>query len=346
MPSYDGCPGSLCCAEDTLSCEGACLYGRKLFCSTFAGGNATAPEPFGDCGGGRTCFIGSPDVSCPQISPPAGTICGVNIDPTTRTETSCWTVCGPGSVESQNNTSLCPQILGFSPRCCARSTDACGGCQFGRREYCALAGNNDPLAAGKTCLLGGTCFIGEPDSSCPQVPPPTAPPICGVTPVNNKDSYCSISCGGNAALSGYSGCNGLACCLGTTAPQFPGVPAASEYVLCEQIPDATAKSACQACVNNPGGSGIWTAIGCIKTDFASIAQTAIKLGLGMGGGFALLLILFAGFSLSTSQGDPKRTSEAKELITSVVIGLLFIIFSITILQFVGVSIFKIPGFGG
>jgi len=63
------------------------------------------------------------------------------------------------------------------------------------------------------------------------------------------------------------------------------------------------------------------------------------------GAIVLIMILAGAFMLSTSQGDPKKTQDAKELISSAIIGLLFIIFSITILQFVGVSILRIPGFG-
>lgn|GEM_PF-2299671 len=92
-------------------------------------------------------------------------------------------------------------------------------------------------------------------------------------------------------------------------------------------------------------TGIYTAVGCIGTDTNSIVGSFIKLGLGIAGGVALLMILAGGFMYTTSQGEPKRAGEAKELITSAVMGLLFIIFSVTILQFIGVSILKIPGFG-
>jgi hypothetical protein len=72
----------------------------------------------------------------------------------------------------------------------------------------------------------------------------------------------------------------------------------------------------------------------------------IQIGLGLAGGIALLMIIAAGFLLTTSQNDPKKVTEAKELVTSAVIGLLFIVFSVTILQFIGVTILRIPGFGG
>ncbi len=65
----------------------------------------------------------------------------------------------------------------------------------------------------------------------------------------------------------------------------------------------------------------------------------------IGGGVALIIILAGGFQLTISQGDPKKTSEAKELITSALIGLVFIIFSVAILQLIGVQILQIPEFG-
>lgn len=132
------------------------------------------------------------------------------------------------------------------------------------------------------------------------------------------------------------------------------------YKICEQIDQtqphlATAYSNCIECVEseingqpgteqNPGG--LWTAIGCIPRDPTAIVENLLKVGLGMGGGVALLMILAAGFLFSISQGDPKRTGEAKELLTAAITGLLFIIFSVVILQFIGYTVLKIPGFGG
>ncbi len=133
----------------------------------------------------------------------------------------------------------------------------------------------------------------------------------------------------------------------------------SPYFICQQIPNSQERSACESCVkqeeitNEKGEvvsagsvSGLWTAVGCIKTDSTSILRTFITIGLSLGGSVALIMILVAGFMFSTSQGDAKRTGEAKEMLTSAIIGLLFIIFSVTILQFIGVTLLRIPGFGG
>lgn len=138
-----------------------------------------------------------------------------------------------------------------------------------------------------------------------------------------------------------------------------------KFKLCEQIPKTNSDGfpnkrflRCQNCLAGVSDLdsigpilvpdtplGIWTAVGCIKTDPQNIIITVIRLGLGVAGGGALLMILSASFIISVSAGDAKKFTEAKEMISNAVIGLVFIIMSITILQFIGVSLFHIPGFG-
>ncbi len=122
-----------------------------------------------------------------------------------------------------------------------------------------------------------------------------------------------------------------------------GTSESSTYELCAQIDQS--KPQYQACMSCFTGEGIWTAVGCIPSDPESIIQTVITIGLSVGGGVVLIMILAGSFMLSVSQGDPNKTKEAKEIITSAIIGLIFVIFSVTILQFIGVSILHIPGFG-
>lgn len=143
-------------------------------------------------------------------------------------------------------------------------------------------------------------------------------------------------------------------CL-TTKPKPIDPNQPYEYKICDQIngnlktPEgASAKDACLQCVggNELGREGIWTAIGCIPRDPEKIVKSLLRLGLGMGGGFALIIILASGFVLSVSQGEPNRINEAKQWLTSALVGMLFIIFSVTLLHFIGYTIFRIPGFGG
>lgn len=117
------------------------------------------------------------------------------------------------------------------------------------------------------------------------------------------------------------------------------------WALCEQIPESSdGRSKCETCLDK---EGIWTAIGCIPTDSTDgIVGELMSIGLSIAGGIALLMILAAAFLFATSEGEPKRTGEAKEILTSAIVGLIFIIFSVTILEFIGVNILQIPGFGG
>ncbi len=143
-------------------------------------------------------------------------------------------------------------------------------------------------------------------------------------------------------------------CL-TTKPKPIDPNQPYQYKICDQIngdlmsPEGgSAKDACLQCVggNELGREGIWTAIGCIPRDPEKIVKSLLRLGLGMGGGFALIIILASGFVLSVSQGEPNRINEAKQWLTSALVGMLFIIFSVTLLHFIGYTIFRIPGFGG
>jgi hypothetical protein len=116
------------------------------------------------------------------------------------------------------------------------------------------------------------------------------------------------------------------------------------FSLCGQLKnESDAWIACESCREK---NGIWTAVGCISANPGQMIATLVKIGINIGGGVALLMILAAGFMFSTSQGQPDKTKEAKEMMQSAIIGLLFIIFSVTILQFIGVEILQIPGFGG
>lgn len=105
-------------------------------------------------------------------------------------------------------------------------------------------------------------------------------------------------------------------------------------------------TALQSCTTCMGNGGIWTSIGCIEQDPKSIVQKFITVGTGILGGIFLLRVLAAAFMLTTSQGDVKKTSEAKQMITEAIIGVIFVIFSVTILQFIGSDVMQIPGFGG
>lgn len=87
-----------------------------------------------------------------------------------------------------------------------------------------------------------------------------------------------------------------------------------------------------------------TAIGCIPTEFGGLLATFFNLGAGIGGGIAFLLILFGGFQILTSAGNPEQLNAGRELVVSAISGLLMIIFSVFLLRVIGVDILGLPGF--
>lgn len=101
---------------------------------------------------------------------------------------------------------------------------------------------------------------------------------------------------------------------------------------------------CTQCVNDH--LGIWTAIGCIPATQSGLFEKIFTLGLSIAGGIAFLLILFGGFQILASAGNPEQLNAGRELVSSAVAGLLLIIFSVFLLRLVGYDILRIPGFGG
>lgn len=119
--------------------------------------------------------------------------------------------------------------------------------------------------------------------------------------------------------------------------------------LCTFVSDGTKKAECVKCIS-PGGenasSGMWTAIGCIPTSLDGFLKTILPFGMGIGGGIAFLLMLFGALQIMTSAGNPEKLNAGKELVTSAIVGLLLIIFSIFLLRLIGADILGIPGFTG
>lgn len=181
--------------------------------------------------------------------------------------------------------------------------------------------DEDNYCPSRAC--GNQSYCLRPEDDCPFE--------CGSL-VDDGDSNCPPQC--PATRCGWKHWR----CL-SSEDQCPEI---INWTLCKQLAEGSLRNNCEACLNK---DGVWTAVGCIPTNPTSMIQTLIRIGLMIGGGVALLIILAGSFVLSTSQGDPKKTSEAKEMITSAIIGLVFIIFSVSILQLIGVQILQIPGFG-
>lgn len=112
---------------------------------------------------------------------------------------------------------------------------------------------------------------------------------------------------------------------------------------CKSGPNCSS-GASQECTGGTKPS-VKTAIGCIHTNPADLIQDVLKFGVGIGGGVAFLMMLLGAFQMLTSAGNPETLQAGKDRLTSAVIGLLIIIFSVLLLQIIGFDILGIPEFG-
>lgn len=116
-------------------------------------------------------------------------------------------------------------------------------------------------------------------------------------------------------------------------------------------PTETIQRLCQEplggiCTNCLKEGKTWTALGCIPTnDLNEFIKWFLGKIIYIASGIAFLIMVFGAFQIITSSGNPERIQAGKEVITSAVSGLLFIILSLFLLKLIGVDILHIPGFG-
>jgi hypothetical protein len=89
---------------------------------------------------------------------------------------------------------------------------------------------------------------------------------------------------------------------------------------------------------------IKTALGCVPIDPAPLIAGLMKYVVALSGGIALLLMIFGSFQMITSGGNAETLKKGREQFVSAVIGLLFVIFAVLLMQIVGVDILGLPGF--
>lgn len=87
---------------------------------------------------------------------------------------------------------------------------------------------------------------------------------------------------------------------------------------------------------------VHTGIGDIDTDPAKFVNAILRIAIGMAGGIAFLLIIYGGFRLALSSGDPKAIQEGRDIITSAIVGLIIIVLSVFLLRVIGIDILGLP----
>jgi len=93
-----------------------------------------------------------------------------------------------------------------------------------------------------------------------------------------------------------------------------------------------------------GANEVYTDFGCFPNDPVGFVQKFYGVGLGFVAGVALLALIWGGYSIMTSRGDPHRVNIGKSYIYYAIAGLLLAIFGYVFIQTVLVDILHVPGF--
>ena len=206
------------------------------------------------------------------------------------------------------------------------------GIEGGPNEKCCTSPlvNNDDLIKSKRGIPGTDQMVDAINAAFKQIVKPITDPLNNIAQKTMQPCY-----SGQPSTPGNPNDPNCKCIKPTVAP----LVAISK--LCNGV-SAKENGACLSCVQQ---SGVYTGLGCISSNFSSFVQDILVVkGIGLAGMFALLCIIYAAFTLQTSRGNPEKIKKAQELLTSCIMGLMLIIFSVFILRLIGVDILKIPGF--
>jgi len=89
---------------------------------------------------------------------------------------------------------------------------------------------------------------------------------------------------------------------------------------------------------------IATDLGCIPNTPAGFAQKYLSVGLGMVGGVGFLGIVYGMIVISSARGDTVQIQKGRKIITSSIIGILLVVFSVLITRLITINILHLPGF--
>ncbi|MBI3984888.1 MAG: hypothetical protein HY344_02985 [Candidatus Levybacteria bacterium] len=135
------------------------------------------------------------------------------------------------------------------------------------------------------------------------------------------------------------------CGEGFTCNAGKGCKKLSDNPSNEIEPPQPLKTPCEK--NLSGGTtgqcyGIFSGLGVrLPTDPLMLISKLLEVILGVAGGIVIILIIRAGYKLMFSQGNPEKVQEARDELTSAIVGLMFIVFSFVLLQFIANDLLQI-----
>lgn len=99
----------------------------------------------------------------------------------------------------------------------------------------------------------------------------------------------------------------------------------------------------------------YTMLGCISAGTGvgftdqkgapSFVQAMLNVVFSLSGGIAFLYLMYGGFTILTSQADPEKLNYGRRLVYGSIVGLIFTLGSVFIVNLIGSGILRIPGFG-
>jgi hypothetical protein len=89
---------------------------------------------------------------------------------------------------------------------------------------------------------------------------------------------------------------------------------------------------------------IQTDFGCWPNDPIGFTEKFYGYGIGFVGGLALLMLIWGGYTILTSQGEPQKINIGKSYIYYAIAGLLLAVFGFVFFEYLAVDILRIPGF--
>lgn len=87
-----------------------------------------------------------------------------------------------------------------------------------------------------------------------------------------------------------------------------------------------------------------TDLGCLPNDPVGFIQQFYGWGLSLIGLVGLLFLIYGGYHVLTSGGNPEKLQKGKEYIVYSIIGLLLAFFGFVFIQFIAGGVLRIPGF--
>lgn len=87
-----------------------------------------------------------------------------------------------------------------------------------------------------------------------------------------------------------------------------------------------------------------TELGCIPNDVGGFVSKFYGIGLGIVGILALFGIIYGGYKLTMSSGNPMEIKTGRSYIMYSIIGIILAIFATILLKVIGVDVLHIPGF--